>query len=133
MIITQKYNNALLKYGVLTMTDLLGFLTTKIVSMVGGMFGGAAILTFIRPASIVEAFVRGGISAGSAVVFSAPLLEVFQMHSTWENQLMSGFCIGFVAYSILGMIANFLAKNQTRDVLEVIKDIKNTANDTKKE
>jgi hypothetical protein len=37
---------------------------------------------------------------------------------------MSGFCVGFVSYSFLGMVANFLAKNQNRDVVEVISDIK---------
>ncbi len=101
-----------------------GFVTHKIASMIGGLFGGAAILTFIRPKTIGEAFTRGGISAGSAIIFGIPLLESLHLPSTWEYQLMSGFCIGFVAYSILGMVANFLAKNQNKDVVEVVQDLR---------
>lgn len=101
-----------------------GFITTKIASMIGGLFGGAAILTFIRPKTIGEAFTRGGVSVGSAIIFSIPLLEMMKLDATWQYQLMSGFCVGFVSYSFLGMVANFLAKNQNRDVVEVISDIK---------
>lgn len=107
------------------MTDpSTGFLTHKIASMIGGLFGGAVILTFIRPKTIGEAFTRGGISAGSAIIFGIPLLETLNLSTTWEYQLMAGFCVGFVAYSILGMVANFLAKNQHKDVVEVVKEIK---------
>lgn len=106
------------------MSDPTGFLTTKIASMVGGLFGGAAILTFIRPKSIGEAFTRGGISAGSAIIFGVPILETMNVSTTWEYQLMAGFCVGFVAYSILGMVANFLDKNKNNDIVEVVSDIK---------
>lgn len=106
------------------MTDPTGFFTSKIASMVGGLFGGAAILTFIRPTTIGEAFTRGGISAGSAIIFGVPILEAMSMSTTWEFQLMAGFCVGFVAYSTLGMIANFLVKNEKRDVVEVIQEIR---------
>ena len=106
------------------MTDPTGFFTTKIASMIGGLFGGAAILTFIRPTSIGEAFTRGGISAGSAIIFGVPILEAMELRTTWEFQLMAGFCVGFVAYSILGMVANFLIKNEKRDVVEVVQEIR---------
>lgn len=106
------------------MADPTGFFTTKIASMIGGLFGGAAILTFIRPTSIGEAFTRGGISAGSAIIFGVPILEAMALSTTWEFQLMAGFCVGFVAYSILGMVANFLIKNEKRDVVEVVQEIR---------
>lgn len=113
------------------MTDPTGFFTTKIASMIGGLFGGAAILTFIRPTSIGEAFTRGGISAGSAIIFGVPILESMALSTTWEFQLMAGFCVGFVAYSILGMIANFLAKNEKKDVVEVVQDLREIASSHK--
>jgi hypothetical protein len=115
------------------MTDPSGLLTTKIASMIGGLFGGAAILTFIRPKTIGEAFTRGGISVGSAIIFGIPLLESIGLKVTWETQLMSGFCVGFVSYSILGMVANFLAKNQNKDVVEVVRDIRDVSQGTKKQ
>lgn len=106
------------------MGDPSAYLTSKIASMLGGLFGGAAILTFIRPKTIGEAFTRGGVSVGSAIVFSGPLLNYLDMNANWEGQMMAGFCIGFVSYSILGMIANFLAKNQNKDIVEVISEVK---------
>ncbi len=114
------------------MTDpSTGFLADKIASMIGGIFGGAAILTFIRPKTIGEAFTRGGISAGSAIIFGVPMLESMHLSTTWEYQLMAGFCVGFVAYSILGMVANFLAKNQHKDVVEVVQDIRGSTKSDK--
>lgn len=106
------------------MSDPSGFLMTKLASMIGGLLGGAAILTYIRPSSIGEAFMRGGMSVGSAIVFAVPVIDKLNLANNWENQLMAGFCIGFMAYSILGMIANFLHKNKNKDIVEAIKEIK---------
>lgn len=100
------------------------YITAKIASMIGGFFGGAAILTFIKPKSIGEAFMRGGMSVGSAIIFSVPALDALNLANTWENQLMAGFVVGFVAYSVLGMFANFLKKNQDNDIATVVKDLK---------
>lgn len=100
------------------------YLLAKLASMIGGMFGGGAILTLIRPKSVGEAFLRGGFSVGSATVFAVPTLAWIGIDNNWENQLMAGFVVGFLAYSILGMIANFLVKNQNKDIAEAIKDLK---------
>lgn len=106
------------------MAEPLTYISTKLASMIGGFLGGAAILTFIRPQSIGEAFMRGGVSVGSAIIFSTPLIEFVDLKQTWENQAMAGFCVGFIAYSVLGMVANFLAKNQSKDIVQVVKEIK---------
>lgn len=106
------------------MAEPLAYISTKVASMIGGFLGGAAILTFIRPKTIGEAFIRGGFSVGSAIIFSTPLIEFIDLRQTWENQAMAGFCVGFISYSVLGMVANFLVKNQSKDIVEVVKDIK---------
>jgi len=106
------------------MTDLVAALTGKIASMIGGLFGGFAILTFIKPKTIGEAFLRGSLSTGSAMVFANPAVKYLNIEDNWETHLMCGFVVGFFAYSILGMVANFLAKNQSKDIVEVVKDIK---------
>tara|TARA_R110000868_G_scaffold188502_1_gene431229 strand:+ start:135 stop:458 length:324 start_codon:yes stop_codon:yes gene_type:complete len=106
------------------MNELTTVLSSKIAALIGGLFGGAAILTFIRPKTVGEAFLRGSLSTGSAMIFSNPMLHYMGLNSDWETQLMSGFIIGFVAYSILGMTANFLIKNQNKDIIEAVKDIK---------
>lgn len=106
------------------MGDPTGYLTAKVASMIGGLFGGFAILTFIKPKTIGEAFMRGGMSVGSAMVFAQPLLVMADINSNWETQLMSGFCVGFLAYTVLGMIANFMIKNQDKDIVQVVKEVK---------
>lgn len=106
------------------MTEIGSVLTSKLASMIGGLLGGAAILTFIRPKTIGEAFLRGALSTGSAIIFSAPILHNLGMNMNWENEIMVGFFVGFMAYSILGMIANFLQKNQDKTIVEAVKDIK---------
>ena len=109
------------------------YLTAKIASMIGGFLGGAAILTFIRPKNIGEAFIRGGVSVGSAIIFGTPILEIMNWAANWENQLMAGFCVGFLSYSVLGMIANFLLKNQHKDIVQAVKEIKQLTSDEKKD
>lgn len=99
------------------------YISVKVASMIGGFFGGAAILTFIKPKTIGEAFIRGGVSVGTAIIFSSTLLELIELTPNIENYAMSGFCVGFFAYSILGMIANFLHKHQHSDIVSVVKDI----------
>jgi hypothetical protein len=108
------------------MTDPTGYLSAKIASMIGGFLGGAAILTFIRPKTIGEAFIRGGVSVGSSMIFSAPLLKTLEMPLDWETQAMAGFVVGFLAYSILGMVANFLVKNQNKTIVDAVRDIHTT-------
>lgn len=113
------------------MTDPTGYLSAKIASMIGGFFGGAAILTFIRPKTIGEAFIRGGVSVGTSIIFSGPLLTYLNLIENWDTQLMAGFCVGFVSYSVLGMIANFLAKTKNDDITQVWGRFRNPTPPTK--
>lgn len=107
------------------MSEPISYISAKVAAMVGGFLGGAAILTFIRPKSISEAFIRGGVSVGSATIFSSPILDIINIDPNWENQSMAGFIVGFIAYGVLGMVANFLLKYQNKDIVEVVKEIKN--------
>lgn len=104
------------------MGDPATYISAKLASMIGGLFGGFAILTYIKPQSIREAFMRGGCSVGSAMVFGQPILIVLGIPNNWETQLMSGFCVGFLAYTILGMIANYIKKHHDKDIVEAVKD-----------
>lgn len=106
------------------MTEFSTVATGKIASMIGGLFGGLAILTFIKPKTISEAFLRGSLSTGSAMIFSNPAIHYIGIDNNWENQTMAGFVVGFVAYSVLGMVANFLIKNQNKDIVEAVKELK---------
>lgn len=113
------------------MADPSSYIGTKIASMIGGFIGGSVILTFIRPKTIGEAFARGGTSVGSAMIFSTPLLHILDWPVDWETQLMAGFIVGFAAYSVLGMVANFFAARQNKDIVEVVSDLKSAVSDLK--
>jgi hypothetical protein len=106
------------------MADPAHYITAKIASAIGGFFGGATMMTFIKPKTISEAFIRGGVSTGSGIIFSDPIIRYFELAINWENQLMIGAIVGFLAYSILGAIANFFQKNQKEDIFELINKAK---------
>lgn len=110
------------------MTDPSGFFAAKIASMIGGLFGGLAIFTFIKPQTIGEAFIRGGVSVGSALLFSVPILKAFNFPTDWDFQAMAGFIVGFLAYSILGMVANFLIKHKNHTITEAANDLRGGKN-----
>lgn len=98
------------------------YFTAKIASAVGGLLGGSTLMFYIKPKTVGEAFIRGGISVGSAIIFAASLAEAFGMKSSWESHLMSGTIVGFCAYFILGMLANFFVKYQKKTPVDVIND-----------
>jgi hypothetical protein len=106
------------------MTDPTHYIAAKIASAIGGIFGGASMMTFIAPKSIADAFARGSVSTGCAIIFTSPLLHLFNIEINWETQLMGGGIIGFLAYSILGAIANFFIKNQKSDIFEIAERVK---------
>lgn len=106
------------------MGDPGSYVTAKIASAIGGLFGGMSIMTFIKPRSISEAFARGGISTGAAIIFATPVLTALNLPPNWEMQLMSGGVIGFLAYSVLGATARFLAKNQNDDIIELAQKVR---------
>ncbi len=81
-------------------------------------------MTYIRPTNITEAFTRGGVSTGSACIFSAPVLVLAGINPTWDMQIASGAIIGFTAYFILGAVANFFRRHEKRDILEVLDEVK---------
>lgn len=110
-----------------TMPDPTHYIAAKIASAIGGIFGGASMMTFIAPKSIADAFARGSVSTGCAIIFATPLLTLFKFEHDWETQLMAGAVVGFLAYSILGAVANFFIKRQKSDIFEIASSIKKKA------
>jgi hypothetical protein len=102
------------------MADPASFVTAKIASAIGGFFGGASLMSFIRPQTIGEAFARGGISTGAAIIFAGPSLDLIGARVDWEWQLMAGGVVGFVAYSVMGAVANFMVKHREADIVELV-------------
>jgi hypothetical protein len=106
------------------MTSIAEYAVAKIASSLGGLFGGAGMMSFIRPKTIGDAFIRGGVSTGSALIFADPAVAMLGIAGGWESQLMAGAVIGFVAYSVLGAIANFFRKTENADIFEMVEAAK---------
>ena len=109
-------------------SEMLEWITAKISSFIGGILGGLSILSYIPPKDTKEAFMRGGVSVGFALMLAQPVLLqlglTIEPSNFWMYELGIAFLCGFVGYSVMNWVANFLAKNQHKDILEVGRDIK---------
>ena len=99
-----------------------GFLTAKIMAGFGGLIGGLALMTYIKPKSILDAALRGGISTGTGIIFSPLLTEWLEMPQNMEMFLMFGFVIGFLSWGILSLIARIFsnAEKNKEDLIDVV-------------
>jgi hypothetical protein len=108
---------------------MIEWISAKISSFIGGILGGLSILSYIPPTTVKEAFMRGGVSVGFALMFAQPiLLQIgLEVHPNelWMYELGIAFLCGFVGYSVMNWVANFLAKNQNKDIMEIGREIKN--------
>jgi hypothetical protein len=99
-----------------------GFLTAKIMAGLGGLIGGLALMSYIKPRSILDATLRGGISTGTGIIFSPPLVEWFDATPTMDVYLMFGFVIGFLSWGVLSLIARVFsnAEKNKEDIIDVV-------------
>lgn len=99
-----------------------GFLTAKIMSGLGGLVGGLTLMTFIKPRSILDATLRGGVSTGTGIIFAPPLVEWLSMTPSMDVVLMFGFMIGFLSWGVLSLIARIFtnAEKNKEDLIDVV-------------
>ena len=104
-----------------------GYIVAKTASAVGGLFGGLSMFAFMKPKTILDATVRGGICTGSAIIGAPVLCEYLEKIGTAEHLLFCGAVIGFLAWGVLSMIARFFIKAEAanKDIVEAAKEIKN--------
>jgi hypothetical protein len=107
--------------------ELTGIVATKIASAVGGLFGGLAMFAFMRPHTIMDATIRGGVCTGSAIIFSPIICDWLETPSTAEHLLAGGAVIGFLIWGVLSMTARFFIKAEAanKDIVEAAKEIRN--------
>ena len=55
------------------------------------------MMSYIKPKTINEAFTRGAVSCGSAIIFAVPIMQMFTTSENWQMQLMFGALVGFVS------------------------------------
>jgi len=102
-------------------------IAAKSASAAGGLFGGLTMFAFMRPKTILDATIRGGICTGAAIIFAPILCEYFEAKQTVDHLLASGAVLGFLTWGVLSMIARFFIKAEAanKDIVEAAKEIKN--------
>jgi len=100
---------------------------TKAAAAIGGLLGGLAMFAFMRPHTIMDATVRGGICTGTAIIFSPILIEYFDAVSNMEHLVAAGTILGFLSWGVLSMVARFFIKAEAanKDIVEAAREIKN--------
>jgi hypothetical protein len=107
--------------------ELTGIVAAKSAAAVGGLFGGLVMFAFMRPHTIMDATIRGGVCTGSAIIFSPIICDWLETTQTVEHLLASGAVIGFLIWGVLSMTARFFIKAEAanKDIVEAAKEIKN--------
>jgi hypothetical protein len=104
----------------------LEIIAAKSASAAGGLFGGLSMFAFMKPTTIMDATIRGGVCTGSAIIFAPIICEYMQTTETTDHLLAAGALIGFLAWGVLSMTARFFIKAETAntDIVEAAKEIK---------
>ena len=102
-------------------TDII----VKAVSAAGGFLGGSSLLVYMRPASLKEAIIRVAVTTVTALM-TAPAISL-KLLDNETPEVLGGvaFGIGFIAWNVLGAIAQFFANRQGQDIVQIVKDTKN--------
>jgi hypothetical protein len=100
-----------------------GVVMTKLFSGLGGLVGGLAMFAFMRPKSILDATIRGGICTAMAIIFSPLLLEQLKLAQSSEHIIAAGTFVGFVAWGIMSSIARVFikAEKNNKDIIDIAK------------
>ena len=103
------------------------FIGAKIAAAAGGLFGGLAIMALMKPSTLLDATIRGGISTGSAIIGSTLLIDIMNWSNAVEYHAIAGAIIGFCAWSVLSMCARLFIKAEKNklDVIQVATAINN--------
>jgi hypothetical protein len=107
--------------------EAAGYLTAKAAAAAGGLFGGLVMFAFMKPKTILDATIRGGVCTGNGIIFSPILCDYLGSSlSTPEHLLAGGAVIGFMTWGVLSMTARFFIKAEAAniDIVEAAKEIK---------
>jgi hypothetical protein len=102
------------------------YVAAKSASAAGGLLGGLTMFAFMKPKTVLDATIRGGVCTGSAIIFAPVLCEYINTEITVEHLIAAGAVIGFLAWGVLSMTARFFIKAEAanKDIVEAAQEIK---------
>lgn len=100
-------------------------MVVKAVSAAGGFLGGSSLLVYMKPTSLREALIRVAVTTVTALM-TAPAISL-KLLDNETPEVLGGvaFGIGFIAWNVLGAIAQFFQARQGQDITQIIKGVKN--------
>jgi hypothetical protein len=106
--------------------EAAGYVAAKTASAAGGLFGGLAMFAFMKPKTILDATIRGGVCTGAAIIFAPIICDWFETTHTVEHLLAGGAVLGFLTWGVLSMTARFFIKAEASntDIVEATKELK---------
>jgi hypothetical protein len=114
-----------------TSTSALSYALSKVPYGLAALFMGMGFIFFRKEQTIrthgklASAAIIGGACTGSAVIFGGALAVYFGMDPNDVNTATAiGGGIGLIAVSLLIALANYFDKNEDKDILELVQDVK---------
>jgi hypothetical protein len=115
------------------------FALSKLWYALGGSFSGGALGVVWRPAALqdyskfMRGLIIGGIGAGAPVMVGSFVAMYFGMDPySADVGLFIGSLVGLLALAFFVFVANYLKKNEHKDIFEVARDAKKQVQKTRK-
>lgn len=107
------------------------YLTSKIISGIGGLIGGLTLFYFWKPKRFSDYFFRPAFSTGISVLFTPIVLYYLSLHSSLDNMLWISFSIGFLSWGFISLITRTFRKfeREDKDLLDIFKQFRNNKKD----
>jgi hypothetical protein len=114
-----------------TTTAAGGYLISKAAATFAALLGALSVSFFYQPKKLHEhgklaaGAIIGGISVSAAFTLAGIIANQLGVDfSQVDNALGIGYLIGILSVGVIAWVANFLSKREDKDILEVVKEIK---------
>lgn len=107
-----------------------GWITSKIVPALAGLFGGLSLAAFWTPEKLREkgktaaVFIAGGVSVGVAFTFTGMAAAYLGIDPGELDKVIAvAYGLGFGSMAILNWVAKFIERRENMDILQVADEV----------